>query len=237
MDRVELIHQGLAAVDDAATTYVEIGLRFGTTFREVRATTKIGVDPELMSRKHRLAARASGLRSTLGASTGAFIFSMTSDEFFASQEGLLSRRPPNVVFIDGLHTAEQSHRDTTNALDRLHPRGVIVLHDCNPRSDAAAAATLDEARQHPRYQGPWNGEVWRTVVRLRSERSDLRVCVLDCDEGLGLVAPGAPDSRLDLSNRAVDELSYADLCMDRGRLLNLRPPSYASDFLTAALAE
>jgi hypothetical protein len=233
-DRAELINRALGMIG-SPTTYVEIGVRFGATFRQIRATAKLGVEPGLMSRKHRLAARLSGARSALGQRRGELLFSTTSDEFFAKQGRLLRRLPPNVVLVDGLHTADQSYRDVTNSLDRLHTCGMVVLHDCNPRSQAAAAATPDEATRHPGFDNRWNGEVWRTVVRLRSERPDLRVCVLDCDEGLGLVARGTPDTTLDLAPRDIARLSYADLCADRDRLLNLRPPWYGAEFLAAAL--
>jgi hypothetical protein len=229
-DRAELMNRALAMRGGDAT-YLELGVKAGGTFRKIDAATKIGVDPKLLSRRHRLAVPGSWLRSKLGARSGAFLFSSTSDDFFARHRRLLRRVRPAVVLIDGLHTAEQSWRDVDNALRFLDHPGVIVLHDSNPRSEAAAAATAAEAAQHPRYSGDWNGDVWRTIVRLRCEREDVRVCVLDCDEGLGLVARGAPDSMLDLDAESRARLTFAAFDARREELLNLRPPSYARDFL------
>ena len=60
---------------------------------------------------------------------------MTSDEFFA-KASLPFRF--DVVFIDGLHTYEQSRKDAENALGVIVEGGVIIMHDCNPPNAAAA---------------------------------------------------------------------------------------------------
>ena len=53
---------------------------------------------------------------------------MTSDEFFTNH-----RSHFDLVFIDGLHTHEQSLRDVANALCSLSGSdSVIVMNDCIP---------------------------------------------------------------------------------------------------------
>ena len=47
--------------------------------------------------------------------------------------------------------------------------------------------------------------------------------VLDADQGLGLVTREQPDDVLALSDGEIEQLTYADLVADRGRLLNLVP--------------
>ena len=138
----------------------------------------------------------------------------------------------STVFIDGLHTAEQSHRDVLNALERLEPGGVILLHDCNPQSAAAAAPTLDEAVAMPGFAGDWNGDVFRTIVRLRT-RDDVRVHVLDCDHGVGVVVRGRCAEPLGLSDAEIEALTYDDLARDRAALLGLRPASDLDELLAA----
>lgn len=44
---------------------------------------------------------------------------------------------------------------------------------------------------------PWSGDVWKSIVHLRSIRPDLRVAVLDCDSGVGIRVI----ERLDLRRR------------------------------------
>ena len=114
----------------------------------------------------------------------------------------------------------------------LRDDGVVVVHDCNPASAAAAAPTLEEATRTDGFIGEWNGEVYRAIAHLRT-RDDLRVSVLDLDQGVGIVTAGRPDARLDLSLADVERLGYADLDRDRERLLDLRPPSDLQALLDA----
>ncbi len=54
-------------------------------------------------------------------------YQMTSDEFFK-----VCDRKYDLIFIDGLHEAEQVYRDIENALKVLNEGGFVVVHDCNP---------------------------------------------------------------------------------------------------------
>jgi hypothetical protein len=73
--------------------------------------------------------------------------------------------------------------------------------------------------------------VWKATVHLRSTRHDLRVAVLNCDCGVGVVRKGFPESGLSYSAVQIEALNYADLAADRERLLNLKPPAYLGEFL------
>ncbi|MFW3116047.1 hypothetical protein MHAE_19981, partial [Mycobacterium haemophilum DSM 44634] len=68
------------------------------------------------------------------------------------------------------------------------------------------------------------GDVWKAIVHLRSTRPDLRIAVLDCDFGVGIIRKGSPERPLSYSAEQVAALNYADLAADRERLLNLKPP-------------
>ena len=95
----------------------------------------------------------------------------------------------DVVFIDGDHSFDQSLRDVENALVEPRPGGVILVHDCNPPT--AAAASPDPAGAG---DGPWCGDVWKTIVHLRATRSDLRVRILDTDCGIGVIERGESET-------------------------------------------
>jgi hypothetical protein len=69
-------------------------------------------------------------------------------------------------------------------------------------------------------------------VQLRT-RDDVRVGVLDLDQGVGVVTRGRPDTRLPLSAVEVERLSFADLDHDRERLLGLRPAADLEAMLAA----
>jgi len=132
-------------------------------------------------------------------------------------------------------------RDVENTVRHLKDDGVIFLHDCNPPFELAGrrADSWDEfmAQQSgPLKIGIWNGDVWKAIVELRSTRPDLLVGVLKCDQGVGFVRKGSPESTLPYSPEQVAELTYADLKADRTRLLNLKPPRYLGEFLAMSAA-
>jgi hypothetical protein len=221
--RVDVIRAALAAV--GGRSYLELGVKDGATFAAVDAPTRVAVDPAFTFR----VPLGDWLRSrVLRARSGTLFFRMTSDAFFRGPGRRLG--PFSVVFVDGLHTAEQSHRDIVNALSVLEDGGVVVVHDCNPESAAAAAPTLAEALSMPGHLHRWNGDVYRTIVRLRTRR-DLRVVVVDVDEGVGLVARGANEAPLDLSEDEIDALTYADFAANRRQLLELVPPTDLDEVL------
>ncbi|HUY32309.1 MAG TPA: CmcI family methyltransferase [Pirellulales bacterium] len=177
-------------------SYLEIGVDAGGCLAAVNAPVKFGVDPNPAICRLDLA--------------GVFLFNATSDEFFATLHG---RACFDLVFIDGLHHAEQVHRDVLRALDVLRPHGTIVLHDCNPATEAMQLV--------PAMQPEWTGDCWKVIVKLRATRTDLDVTVLDADYGLGVVRRGAC-SPLPL-DKSPDELTWDDLVLNRREYLGLVP--------------
>jgi predicted O-methyltransferase YrrM len=133
---------------------------------------------------------------------------MTSDAFFAQATDTY-----DLVFIDGLHLAEQVERDIANSLAHLSAAGAVVLHDCNPLTADAQTDDYD-GKKH------WNGTVWKAWVKLRATRSDLSMRVIDIDEGCGIVERGS-QSTIDLPSTEFAQLTYESLDRDRTRLLNL----------------
>src|ERR1035437_3216433 len=141
--------------------YCEIGCDRNENFININIPIKVGVDPR----------RGGTLR-------------MTSDEFFKDNNEFY-----DIFFIDGLHHADQVYRDITNSLLFLKPNGIIVIHDCNPISYIAQVSPKPR-RWKLRPLGLWNGDVWKGWLRLRSEREDLEILVVDTDYGCGIVRKG-----------------------------------------------
>ena len=71
----------------------------------------------------------------------------------------------------------------------------------------------------------------KTIVYLRSTRTDLHVFVLNCDHGIGVITYGQPEKMLDISEEKIAALSYQYLEKEREALLNLKPPEYLTKFL------
>jgi hypothetical protein len=160
---------------------------------------------------------------------------MTSDDYFKLKSDTLIKNGLDFVFIDGLHTYEQSLRDVNNALKYLKKGGVILMHDCCPSSESAAypAKSLEDANSLNLlgWTGEWNGDVWKTIVYLRSNHNDLNIFVLDCDYGLGIITRSNAENMLKYSIEDIQNLSYNDLEKNRTNILNLKSMNYFEGFI------
>jgi hypothetical protein len=211
-----------------AQTYLEIGIFDGDNFFQIKARHKIAVDPNIkFSRKRRVKWIIKNFYNLT-----AKYYESTSDQFFAQ---INQKDKFDVIFIDGLHTYEQALRDVSNSLINLRENGIIVLHDCNPPNRAAAhpAMSFKHAADMKLtgWTEEWCGDVWKTVCYLRSQKKDLKVFVLDCDYGLGIVMKGNPDTCLSLSEDVLAKMTYENLANDKINLLNLKCESYFIEFL------
>lgn len=232
VNRIRAVQRALAG--RVNPVYLEIGVSRGQAFQRISADVKIAVDPAF-----RLEQRTRELADAKARET--HYFETTSDAFFEEQAAFLEQHPVDVALIDGLHTYGQVVRDVEKALRFLRDDGVIFLHDCNPPFALAArpAESWEEfvAQQSgPLVIGIWNGDVWKAIVQLRSTRHDLLVGVLKCDQGVGFVRKGTPQTTLSYTVEQIEALTYADLKADRKRLLNLQPPRYLDEFLAAGAA-
>lgn len=209
--------------------YLEIGISIGKAFRRIVAEEKIAVDPAMV-----ISARNRKRAASMASAT--HYFETSSDAFFASESAFLNQRGIDVALIDGLHTHRQVMRDVENTLHFLREDGVILVHDCNPtRASIAfpAESYADFRERNSWWYKSWSGDVWKAIVELRCTRDDLRVAVLNCDYGVGVIRRGEPDSLLPLSTAQIEALDYSDLAADRSRLLNLISPTDFDDFLSS----
>lgn len=134
--------------------YLEIGVQYGFTLGSVAIKNKTGVDPHLMFNPR--------------FSPGVTLHRVTSDVFFAN---LPRDTQYDFVFLDGLHTFEQTARDFINAVSHLRPGGIIVVDDVVPSSELAALPSRDDAIQRQSREngvapGEWFGDVWKLPVAL-----------------------------------------------------------------------
>lgn len=135
--------------------YLEVGVSKGTTFHAVTAARKVAVDKRFKFDTKQAAAEHAG----------AAYHEMTSDAYFGAAIG--RDELFDVVYVDGLHTFEQTLRDFLNALEHLKPRGTIVIDDVYPISYAASmpdAAASKRLRAQLGIDKPaWMGDVYRLV--------------------------------------------------------------------------
>lgn len=147
--------------------YLEIGVNDGLCIRQIVAPHKDGVDPYPGS-------------EVGGAIVPEINYPISSDDFFELIKGYDIKY--DMIFIDGLHHAEQVDKDVQNALNHITDNGFIILHDCNP--------LVYEMQIVPRVTGLWNGDVWKSITKLRCTAPDLDVCVVDMDWGVGVIKKG-----------------------------------------------
>ena len=106
----------------------------------------------------------------------------TSDEYFDEKyfEDLKTDKNNywDLIFIDGLHHADQVRRDFENSLKCLSDNGFIVIHDTLP---------TDERYTHvPRDSKIWFGDVWKFAIILR-EYDNISFVTVDMDCGCTVV--------------------------------------------------
>lgn len=202
MDRTQIINYLAKKIN--AKAYLEIGVRdHSENFDKINIQDKTGVDPchEYFDREP--------------------TFKLTSDVFFAKNTETF-----DIIFIDGLHEAEQVERDILNSLHILNTDGFIVCHDMNPaiyerqllKDDPKRLeySLREEAKGNPEY-GLWNGDCWKAFIKIRSEREDLCMTTVDTDFGCGIISRG--------NQRILDvepvNLHYQNLQKNRKEWLNL----------------
>jgi hypothetical protein len=132
-------------------------------------------------------------------------FSLTSDDFFRQ-----NTEKYDVIFIDGLHWSEQVYKDIINSLDVLNEDGVIICHDMNPHSEIIQRYPIAIPSSE------WTGDCWKAWVKLKTERNDLYMFVIDTDYGCGVITKGQQE----LIN-VDEELTWELLNKNRKELLNL----------------
>lgn len=135
------------------SSYCEIGLQNSkNNFDKIKCKTKVSVDPD----PNALA-----------------MYKCTSDDFF-----ITNNRQFSIIFIDGLHTADQVKRDFENSLRCLNDNGFIVIHDTCPANE--------EGTFVPRETRRWWGDVYKFAMSL-CQYAGIKFVTLDMDEGCTIV--------------------------------------------------
>jgi Methyltransferase domain len=210
------------------TNYLEIGVSIGTVFFRVQCKNKIAVDPDFGFNKFKILTRS--LRLNNFSNLSAKYYETTSDDFFANDAKQNIRDKLDICLVDGMHEYSYALNDIQNTLNYLSDDGVIVIHDCNPKSEENAVSFAEWKQRG--FTGEWNGDVWKAIVYLRSMRSDITAFVADTDYGLGIVTKKALAGFQPLPFKTFEEiqsLRFADFDKNRKEWLNLKPASWLNE--------
>lgn len=171
LSRTEIINRLIQATKKENSVYLEIGVRNpADNFNHICAEQKYSVDPGIEFEANPVD------------------FKLTSDAFFEQlKTGKILNKNLlfDVIFIDGLHTAEQVYKDILNSLDFIQPNGFIVLHDCNPPTEWHARETY--AYEISPAMNTWNGTTWKAFVKAL-EIGSVSGCCVDSDWGVGILS-------------------------------------------------
>lgn len=174
--------------------YLEIGVNNGLNIRKIIAEHKDGVD--------------SGREGVFAPETN---YRVTSDEFFDLIKDHDIKY--DIIFVDGLHHDYQVYKDIVNSLNHITSNGTIICHDINPLWE------ITQRNEAFPGCGCWNGSCWKAWVKLKAERNDLEMYVVDTDHGCGVIKRGKQKLiklPTDAFNLDFDYLDY-----NRKELLNL----------------
>jgi predicted O-methyltransferase YrrM len=164
--------------------YLEIGCDKDQIFSNIAIDFKIGVDP----------VQGGNVRKT-------------SDDFFKSNSDKF-----DIIFIDGLHEYKQVNKDINNSLKFLNEGGIILLHDCMPKSYFHQAV--------PRSRMSWNGDVWKNIVEARTNPEiDTYTCF--ADEGIGIIFNRLNRNKLIINKKNFKKLKFRDFYYNYREYLNI----------------
>ena len=180
--RIDIIQKII--IREKYKNYLEIGCDNDENFSKITIENKVGVDP----------LKGGTMR-------------MTSDEFFKN-----NNKEFDLIFLDGLHTYEQTINDINNSLKFIREKGVIIIHDCLPKKIWNQIV--------PRVYGHWNGDVWKAIVHSRTyDYADTYTCV--ADHGLGIIFKRKNRDQLKLEEKNFKNLKFADYYKNHKKFMNL----------------
>jgi hypothetical protein len=201
----ETINELIKAISISKVSYLEIGLEHGNTFRCVRASYKVGVDPyprirppfELENIK---------------------VKKQKSDAFFRENKTFF-----HFVYIDGLHTWDQTYKDLLNTLKILHKGGLILVDDVVPSDKYAAFRNQIDCQVMKQGLGIsnnyWMGDVFKLVFLLLEFHPELEFAtIVKADNNPQLVIWRGKESVKNIKNSYIAEFkskarfySYSDV--------------------------
>lgn len=139
-----------------ANSYLEIGVAHGQTFFDISIAEKTAVDPKF-----------SFNMSAINQNDNIFFREETSDDFFST---LAHKVRYDIIFIDGLHTFEQTYRDLCNSLLHTKDHTVLLIDDTKPIDVYSAIPNYAKAVKFRKHSGvpglQWHGDVFKVIFAL-----------------------------------------------------------------------
>lgn len=164
--------------------YLEIGCFRNENFNKIKIDNKVSVDPDPEAHA---------------------TYQMTSDEFFANNKDTF-----DIVFIDGLHEHSQVYKDIVNSLKVLNKDGMIIMHDCLPKTEE-----MQKWDNKSHQDEEWCGDTWKAYVQAVADFPMYNVVCVTEDYGCGII------DTFDSSDSAVANIEVDMNTLDYQDYLNL----------------
>lgn len=178
-------------------TYLEIGLQNKKSNFDkinIKDNFKVSVDPDINANA---------------------TFQFTSDEFFKKNRITPLVFTFDLIFIDGLHHANQVKKDFENSMEFLNDGGFIVLHDCNPAEEIYSLV--------PRQSKLWNGDVYKFASTLKLY-SGIKYITADTDHGCCIVRKAKKyNSTFSVQDETINAITWDYFIKNKEHLINLMP--------------
>jgi hypothetical protein len=186
-----------------AQSYLEIGVFDGSTFNDVEITNKDAVDP-----RFHFDVRAFATPTVR-------FFEVTSDDFFLHFH---NGKRYDLIFIDGLHTFEQTFRDFCASLAATHDRTVWLIDDVFPVDIYSAHPDQKTALRSRHATGnkrkAWHGDVYKVIFAINDFFPNITFRTIKTGGNHQTVAWKSPrkDFRPKFNNlEQISRLTYYDL--------------------------
>jgi hypothetical protein len=207
--------------------YLEVGVYQGETFHAVKAAHKVAVDPRFR------------IKDSEREATSEY-HEVTSDKYFDDLD--VHAAPFDVIYLDGLHTFEQTLRDLMNAVDFLQPDGVVVIDDVRPNSYSSSLPDINETYAvrravHDRDLN-WMGDVFRLVYFVQSFLPRFNYATVEDNHGQLVMWRGKRDPALFVP-RQVEEIARLEFrhLVNQLAALNLLPNATIGKMVQRAVLE
>lgn len=207
-----------------ARSYLEIGVFEGITFHDVNIERKVAVDP-----RFRFDVKQFGRPGRID------YYEMTSDKYFCD---VAKGEKFDIIFIDGLHTFQQTLRDFLNSMTCAHDRTVWLIDDVFPSDVYSALPNSRDAHHFRKRAGgsslAWHGDVYKLVFFIHDFMPSLSYTTISsAGNPQSLVWREARKNFSPIWNsaEAIERLGYFDL-LKQQELMNLKPEDEALRLLT-----
>jgi hypothetical protein len=196
ISRPEAINQFIALFH--APGYLEIGVSEGETFFAVNAQRKVAVDPKFRF----------PVDQAIKENVSCTFHEVASDIYFSDRIG--PSEVFQVIYLDGLHTFEQTLRDFTNAIRFLASDGVIIIDDIVPNSYQSGLPDQLDSMRVKKVIGDldhsWMGDTYKLAFFIEAFFPTFELRTIADNHGQGVVWRANPVRR-DVNTYSAKEIA------------------------------